>query len=192
MIESKWQSRRRAPASTCFRIEALDATYLEEIRRAGQDRHGNPTVRRVVSSADAGSPLRCCLREAQAGEAITLIAHAPRGGRGTYHEVGPVFIHADRCSGYATPRLYPPGFRHRQQVFRAYDVDGRICDAVLVDGAAADPAIDAMLSRHEIATVQSRNVLYGCFMFGISRAEGDDEHGGGLNGDLHVAQGTPR
>jgi hypothetical protein len=153
-----------------FAIEALPAADLDDIRRAARDRHGNPLVCRVVSAADAGSPLRCCLREAAAGERIVLIAHSPRGGTGEYREVGPVFIHADKCAGYATPGRYPDGFRHRPQVFRAYDSHGRICDAVLVDGIDAERVIGELLARPDVAVVQSRNVLYGCYMFLISRA----------------------
>lgn len=155
-----------------FVITALSVTYLESLRKAGRDQHGNPLSRITVTADDAGSPLRCCLREATVGEQIALIAHSPQGGAGPYAEVGPVFIHADSCGGYDTPGQYPEGFRHRQQVFRAYDGQGRICDALLVDGVDAEAAIGQLLSRPEVTVVQSRNVLYGCFMFLISRWDG--------------------
>jgi hypothetical protein len=154
-----------------FVITALSETYLESIRKAGRDQHGNPLRRITVAADDAGSPLRCCLREATAGEQITLIAHSPQGGAGPYEEVGPVFIHADSCGGYDTPGHYPEGFRSRQQVFRAYDGQGRICDAIRVDSVDAEASISQLLSRPEITVVQSRNVLYGCFMFLISRSD---------------------
>ena len=65
---------------------------------------------------------------------------------------------------------YPTGFRHRKQVLRAYDHEGRIADAVLVsDGAEAEVAIGELLARPEIALLQSRNVLYGCYMFAIRK-----------------------
>jgi Protein of unknown function (DUF1203) len=153
-----------------FAIEALPTADLDDIRQAGRDRYGNPLMRRVVGAGDAGSPLRCCLREAAIGEQIVLIAHSPRGGTGVYREVGPVFIHADKCAGYLTPGQYPDGFRHRQQVFRAYDSQGRICDAILVNGIEAEEVIADLLARRGVAVVQSRNLLYGCFMFLISRA----------------------
>lgn len=150
-------------------IEALPADELNRIRQAGRDDSGNQLVPFRVDAGSFGSPLRCCLRDAAEGELIVLIAYRPRGGAGAYAEVGPVFIHAQACGGYRTVLRYPEGFRHRQQVFRAYDGLGRICDAVVVEGADAESVLRGLLQRSEVAVVQSRNVRYGCFMFLVSR-----------------------
>lgn len=149
-----------------FRIDAISAPKLEAMRHNGIDDAGDP-LRPFVTDG-SGAPLRCCLRDADTGERIVLIAYRPDGTAGAYREIGPVFVHADACDGYEPTAGYPEGFRPRQQVFRAYDADGRIIDAVLVDGSGAEPAIDKLLANPEIATVHSRNVLYGCYMFAIN------------------------
>ncbi len=97
--------------------QAIMAQKLDAIRAAGRDEAGNPLEVRVLE--DGGAPLRCCLREARAGERVMLIAYTPPGTAGAYAERGPVFIHAERCAGYPTPAQYPPGLAHRQQVVRA-------------------------------------------------------------------------
>ena len=86
-----------------------------------------------------------------------------------YAEVGPVFVHAERCDGYALTGRYPEGFRHRQQLLRAYDARGRQVENVIVDGVRAEFAINDLLHRHDVAFVHSRNVLAGCYMFAITR-----------------------
>lgn len=78
-----------------FRVTALPAGELDDIRSRGVDDSGNPLVV-TENQEEGGAPLRCCLREAAVGEQVTLLAHRPSTVGGAYAEVGPVFVHADR------------------------------------------------------------------------------------------------
>ena len=151
-----------------FLIDAIPTERLDAIRDAGADDAGD-AFKPFVNADPDGAPLRCCLREARTGERLALIAYRPDGTAGAYREIGPVFVHADRCSGYPEPDAYPAEFRPRRQVLRGYDDEGRIIDAVIVEGEHAEDGIDHLLSNPAVATVHSRNVLYGCYMFAIRR-----------------------
>jgi hypothetical protein len=151
-----------------FRVDAIPAGDLDRIRANGVDDFGNPLEPRLVRES-GGTPLRCCLREADAGERVVLIAYRPAAVGGPYAEVGPVFVHAERCDGYAETGRYPQGFRHRQQLLRAYDARGRQVENVIADGVRAEFAITDLLRRPDVAFVHSRNVLAGCYMFAITR-----------------------
>ena len=146
-------------------FEAIPAAGLAEIRAAGRDEAGNSLT---VQADNGGSPVRCCLRETRPGERVMLIAYTPSGTAGAYAERGPVFVHADPCEGYPTPHRYPPGLRHRTQVVRAYDRQGRIADGVLAaDGLQAEAVIAEMLARPDVELVHLRNVGYGCYNFAV-------------------------
>jgi hypothetical protein len=146
-------------------FEAIPAAELAEIRAAGRDEAGNSLT---VQADNGGSPVRCCLRETRPGERVMLIAYTPPGTAGAYAERGPVFVHADPCEGYPTPRRYPPGLRHRMQVVRAYDRQGRIAGGVLAaDGLQAEAVIAEMLARPDVELVHLRNVGYGCYNFAV-------------------------
>jgi hypothetical protein len=146
-------------------FEAIPAAELAEIRAAGRDEAGNSLT---VQADNGGSPVRCCLRETRPGERVMLIAYTPPGTAGAYAERGPVFVHADPCEGYPTPRRYPPGLRHRMQLVRAYDRQGRIADGVLAaDGLQAEAVIAEMLARPDVELVHLRNVGYGCYNFAV-------------------------
>ncbi len=133
------------------------------------DDFGNPLVTTVVDSV-GGTPLRCCLRHAWVGERVALLAYRPATAGGPYAEVGPVFIHAEACAGYAASDRYPDDFRGRRQLLRAYGHNGGIVDAAIVeDGAEAENVCAAYLSRSDVAFIHSRNVLWGCYMFTIRR-----------------------
>jgi hypothetical protein len=154
-------------ATTTFQVEAIPAHALAAVREAGRDLAGNPF--QPFATAAGGEPLRCCLRLSRTGERVALIAYRPPGGAGPYQETGPVFVHAEPCDGYPGDAGWPPEFRRRQQVLRGYDHSGRIADALLVDGIEAERGITTLLGDPRVAMVQSRNVLYGCFMFTIHR-----------------------
>lgn len=153
-----------------LRFQALPIGELQRIRDAGVDDFGHG-LRVFVNEQESGTPLRCCLREAQVGERVALIAWRPLEDApdSVYAEVGPVFVHADDCPGYREDGLYPEGFRHRQQVVRSYTAAGDMLDARIVDGPAAETAISELLGAPQAAVVHSRNVQAGCFMFAIRR-----------------------
>ena len=152
--------------STTFAVAAIPEETLARVRAAGVDDLGHELV---VTRAGGGEPLRCCLRDADPGERIGLIAYGPFPWDGVYAEVGPVFVHADDCGGYARTDAYPEGFRHRQQIFRAYGHDRTIVDSIVVDGVDAEPALATLFARPDVDFVHSRNVAYGCYMFSLHR-----------------------
>jgi hypothetical protein len=150
-----------------FVVSPIAPAWLSTARRSGTDDAGR-CYDTFTADAD-GAPLRCCLRDATAGERLALVAYRPCGTAGAYREIGPVFIHADPCDGYREPGDYPAGFRARPQVLRGYDKRGRIADAILVEGSAAETGIEELLGRPEVTVVHSRNVLHGCYMFAVAR-----------------------
>jgi hypothetical protein len=159
--------------STAFRVAALPAADLQRIREGGIDDFGNALEPETVTGG--GTPLRCCLRDAEPGERVVLLAYRPAAVAGPYAEVGPVFVHAEACAGYADEDRYPEGFRSRNQLLRAYDARGRQVENVVVDGAAAERGIAGLLARPEVAYLHSRNVLAGCYMFTVHPADGPVE-----------------
>jgi hypothetical protein len=155
-------------SSTGFRVAALPADDLQRIRARGVDDFGNALEPETVTGA--GTPLRCCLREAEPGERVVLLAYRPAAVAGPYAEVGPVFVHAEACPGYDDEARYPESFRARNQLLRAYDARGRQVENVIVDGPVAERAITDLLGRPGVAYLHSRNVLAGCYMFAVHPA----------------------
>jgi hypothetical protein len=154
--------------TTAFAISALPAEILDAVRSTGLDASGSPAEQ--VEATGHGEPLRCCLRDAHAGEQLVLFGYRPPTADGPYREVGPVFAHADPCEGYAG-NGYPRDWLGRPQVLRAYDSRGWIHPATrLHDGRDPETAIAAVLGEPSVVEVHSRNVAYGCFMFTVTAA----------------------
>ncbi|MET8283028.1 DUF1203 domain-containing protein [Micromonospora sp. NPDC005174] len=83
-----------------FLVHAVPAAALDSVRRTGRDAAGQRVEGRL---AGGGEPLRCCLRDAEAGEAMLLFGYAPPIRAVAYREIGPVFAHAAACPGPARP-----------------------------------------------------------------------------------------
>ncbi|WP_030543788.1 DUF1203 domain-containing protein [Streptomyces albus] len=134
-----------------------------------------------------GAPLRCCLRRSRAGERISLVSYAPlrrwaaEAGvdPGAYDEVGPVFIHTDRCPGPGPDAAlgHPFAETGALRVFRRYSGEGRITGGTLVRlpddpghaQAAVDRALHTAFDDSEVALVHVRAVEYGCFLYEVRR-----------------------
>jgi hypothetical protein len=165
---------------TGFEVRAIASDVLRELLRA--DDAGRPPV--LMTDDEGGSPLRCCLRPARAGERVALVSYAPlrRWARetgaepGPYDEVGPVFIHPGACAG-PDGTGYPGWLATGRRALRAYGADGRILGGRLVDADPAgspvpvESALAEMLADPAVALVHGRAVEFGCFTFEVRRAE---------------------
>jgi hypothetical protein len=126
----------------------------------------------AIMTATGGEPLRCCLRDATAGEELVLFNHEqPLPEESPYQEKGAVFTHvAADCDGPASVTTYPSDWVGRRQVLRAYDARGWIHPSTHVhDGTDPDAAIAEVFSHPEVVEAHSRNIEYGCYMFRVTR-----------------------
>ena len=135
-------------------------------------------VPETVVDTDGGSPLRCCLRASRPGVRLLLASYAPLrrwaattgADPGPYGELGPVFLHAERCDGPLDDG-WPSDFRRTPRVLRAYGANGRILGGhVLTETDDPEPAIDQLFADPNIAFIHARALVFGCFTFAIDRA----------------------
>src|SRR5579859_7164382 len=100
MTTTQTQEQVTIPVSE-FEVRAIDEDVVAQLRVT--DDAGN-APRLIVNPEGDRPPLRCCLREARAGERIALVSYAPLrrwasatgADPGAYDEIGPVFIHPER------------------------------------------------------------------------------------------------
>jgi hypothetical protein len=150
-----------------FRIAAIPAETLAEVRATGRDVSGNPVEQLIAAG---GEPLRCCLRDARAGEACILFGFEPKIPASPYRELGAVFAHVESCGGPECIDAYPAEWLGRPQVLRAYDERGWIHNATTThDGSDPGSAIAKILADPSVIQLHSRNIAYGCYMFAITR-----------------------
>jgi Protein of unknown function (DUF1203) len=146
---------------------AIDPTRLDAIREAGTDGHGN--VFAPYPASGDGEPLRCCLRFARPGESIALISFAPFLEASPWREVGPVYVHAERCAGHSSEHL-PEELRTGPRLLRTYRPDGTMNyeHNTLVGEEDIEPYVSKLIAMPDVAMVQVRTVLPQCFLYAVT------------------------
>ena len=150
-------------------VQAIDPARLDEVRGSGTDGHGNRLY--PFAATGQGEPLRCCLRYAEPGEQITLISYAPFDHPSVWSEVGPVYIHAARCDGYAPTGRLPEHLATGPRVLRTYRADDTMNydhNTVVTDEADLEPIIERLLSEPDVATVHVRTLAPQCFLYAVA------------------------
>lgn len=143
-----------------FRLHAIAPETIALARDTGVDAAGHPIVRQTAQGRE---PLRCCLRNAEAGEELILFGYRPVLPVSPYVETGAVFTHAEPCAGPPASGPYPNDWIGRPQVLRAYDERGWIHPAsTMDDGSDPTATLSALLAQPGVVQVHLRNVVYGC------------------------------
>lgn len=154
-------------------VRAIDPAVVADLRVVDDAGH---SPRELVDDS-GGSPLRCCLRLSRPGERVLLASYAPLrrwaaatgADPGPYDEVGPVYLHANRCAG-PVDEGYPDAMRDWPRMFRAYDRNGHILGGRLKEnGQAPEPLLDELFRDPAVAVVHARALEHGCFTFAIER-----------------------
>lgn len=154
--------------TTGMLVEAIDPTRLDAVRKSGADGHGNKLS--PFPAAGEGEPLRCCLRYAQPGEQITLISYAPFDQTSVWREVGPVYIHAERCEGHTRNGGLPEQLACGPRVLRTYRGDRTMNyehNTVVSDEVDLHPIIERLLGEPDVETVHVRTLAPQCFLYAV-------------------------
>jgi Protein of unknown function (DUF1203) len=149
-------------------VHAIEPARLAAVRQAGEDGFGNPVD--AYAATGEGEPLRCCLRFARPGEQIALISFAPFTRPSPWREVGPVYVHAEPCDGYAAGSL-PAELRRGPRLLRTYRADGSMDyehNTLVGEGEDLEPVLERLLAEPAVATVHVRTVLPQCFLYAVT------------------------
>jgi hypothetical protein len=155
--------------TTNLLIQAIDPARLDTVRATGTDGHGNAL--QAFSATGQGEPLRCCLRYAEPGEQITLISYAQFDHPSVWTEVGPVYIHAERCDGYQATAQLPDQLATGPRVLRTYRADDTMNyehNTVVTDESPLEPIIERLLDEPDVATVHVRSLAPQCFLYTVT------------------------
>lgn len=161
------KSTSKPLAGTAFRIVPLRSEVAEQARRAAESGAKDHAV--VTADSATGYPCRHCLSWAQPGERVVLFPYASIPAGHPYSEIGPIFVHAEKCECYSATDEYPADFRNGR-VFRAYDANYNMIDAEVANGNDPQAIIDKMLRNPQTAFVDARSATRGCYTFRIQRA----------------------
>jgi hypothetical protein len=128
-------------------------------------------ARRVTADECPGYPCRVSLSDAAVGEQLILVSHPHMTVTGSpYRAAGPVFVRETATEATVTLNTLPPYLTLRLLSLRAYDGEGLMVDADVVEGVAAEPLIERFLANADVAFLHAHFARRGCFAAMIGRA----------------------
>lgn len=152
--------------TSTFRIVPLPTEVAERARRVAAG--GAPDHTIVIADSPQSYPCRHCLRWAKPGERMILFPYASIPAGHSYSEVGPIFVHEQRCERYSTVDELPPDLREGR-VMRAYNSNYDMINAEVVNSSEPEAVIEKLFEKPETAFVDVRSVTRGCYTFRIQR-----------------------
>jgi len=131
-------------------------------------------ARRVVATASAVPqlmpPCRVSLRDAEPDE-VSILMNYPHHVTPTspYRAAGPIFVREGVREAASVINQVPAQQRIRLLSVRAYDADGIMVDAEVMEGSELEAVIRTMFARDDVAFLHAHNARRGCYSCRIDR-----------------------
>ena len=155
-----------------FRISGLPAApFVPLFGLSDTDLHARGARRWRAEAGSPPMPCRVSLRDAVPGEASILLTFPHQtAALSPYQASGPIFVREGVGETARFVNHVPEQQRVRLLSVRAYDEEGLIVDAEVVEGTELEPLIDRFLGRREVAYLHAHNARRGCYSCRIDRA----------------------
>lgn len=146
-----------------YRLVPIDPAVADELRASGGKRY--------VADVAPGYPCRQCLRDADVGDALILVAHDPFTADSPYRSRSPIFLHERPCSPPTDLTEIPDQLRVRQLSVRAFDLDAMMIDAAVIEGTDLDEQLRRFFDEEAADEVHIHNATRGCWATSATRSE---------------------
>lgn len=152
-----------------FRITGLSPEpfqHLYGLSDAELAKHG---VTRYVADGKPGFPCRIEMRDVEPGETLLLLNHMCQPADTPYRATHAIFVREGATKTYAKVDEVPDVMRVRLLSLRAYDAEGMMLDADVVEGAQVEPVIERLFADPVVSYIHVHNAKRGCYSGRIDR-----------------------
>jgi hypothetical protein len=146
-----------------FRFVPIDDSVADAFRTAGGVGY--------VADSKPGYPCRQCLRDAEIGEELILVAHDPFTIDSPYRSASPIFLHAQPCAPDLAATAIPEQLTVRQLSVRAFDDRAMMIDAALIDGTELQATIERFFADDTTDRIHVHNASRGCWAVTVVRGD---------------------
>ncbi|MEZ5930385.1 MAG: DUF1203 domain-containing protein [Alphaproteobacteria bacterium] len=152
-----------------FQISALPERLFAHLVDQTDDVLRAHGARRMVVDACPGFPCRVSLEDAAVGENVLLLNYEHQAAATPYRSSHAIFVRERAVQAKPQPDEVPLQLRRRLLSVRAFDVDGMMIEAEVVEGAALVPVVERMFAREAVSYLHAHNAKPGCYAARIDR-----------------------
>jgi len=154
-----------------FRISSLPVEPFQPLFGLSDDVLLKYGARRAIADEKPGFPCRVTLADAEAGESLILLNYQHLAEESSpYRAKGPIFVRESATAGVALVDEVPDYLARRILSVRAYDREGMMLDADVVEGKALAPMVEKFLALESVDYLHAHFAKRGCYAARIDRA----------------------
>jgi hypothetical protein len=153
-----------------FRISGLSAEPFRHLYGLSDAELARLSVKRYVVDEPIGFPDRIEMRDAALGETVLLLNHVCQPADTPYRASHAIFVREGAEETYDRVDEVPDVLRRRLMSLRAYDRDGMMLDADVVEGKEIEGVIERFFGNPDVSYIHAHNAKRGCYAGRIDRA----------------------
>lgn len=153
-----------------YKISGIDPTQFAHLVGLSDEELAAHGAARMVADGRPSFPCRVQLDDAKAGESLLLVNHVSHEGNNPYRASHAIFVSESASEAAIYEDEIPPALARRILSLRAFEADGMMTDAALVQPGEADAAIRLLLANDAVDHIDAHNATRGCFAARIERA----------------------
>ena len=153
-----------------FRITGLSPEPFRHLYGLPDEALGRLGVKRYVADQHPGFPDRIEMRDVTVGENVLLLNHVCQPADTPYRASHAIFVREGAEQTYDRVDDVPEVMRTRLLSLRAYDAQGMMLDADVIDGSDIESVIARFFASPVVAYIHVHNAKRGCYSGRIDRA----------------------
>lgn len=154
-----------------FQVKALAKELFQPFFTMDDAQLASHGARRVIADKPLGYPCRVSLRDAAVGERLILLPFKHHQVDSPYQASGPIFVREKSEAAALAMNQLPEEMKSRLMSVRAYDAEGMINTAEVVDGAQLALRLQQLLQVQSIAYLHLHYAGYGCYACKVERVQ---------------------
>jgi len=153
-----------------YRITGLSPEPFQHLYGLPDDELAQRGVKRYVVDKKPGFPDRVTMRDAEPGETVLLLNHLSQSAPTPYRATHAIFVREGAALPYDEVGEIPEVMRVRLLSLRAFDAEGMMVDADVVEGAEVEPLIARLFANPAVSYIHVHNAKRGCYAGRVDRA----------------------
>lgn len=152
-----------------FQFSALDIEEFTHLFGKDADSLSKMGVRRTVVDSSPGYPCRVSLQDAEVGEVVLLLNYEHQPVASPFRSSHAIYVRERATQAKPARNEVPTALRHRLLSVRAFDTDGMIVDADVIEGESLEVLIEKMLANESAEYLHVHNARLGCYLALVER-----------------------
>jgi hypothetical protein len=153
-----------------FRISGLPLAQFAHLFALSDAELARRNVVRRIADKPRGFPCRVSLQDAQPGDRVLLLNYEHHAVATPYRSSHAIYVRENAQEATPAVNEIPAVLRTRLLSVRAFDANGFMTGAEVVDGEALAPAIAQLFEHAEAAYLHLHNAKPGCYAARVDRA----------------------